>query len=243
MKDEKRKGDKVDSKSFQPTLLSSFNYLYKLLAENCRGKKVLDYGCGEGVHADFLVEAGALKVVGIDLSEKSLQIARGKIEKAGLEDKIEFLLMDCEKTTFPDNSFDVILDGGTFSSLDLKIALPELARILKPEGILIGIETFGHNPLTNLKRKFNKIVGKRTGWAQSHIVKKESLELVKNYFGEANVDYFHIISWLAFPFLPFSGGKILLKIMEVGDRILLKIPFLRKYAFKTVFTFSKPKKQ
>ncbi|PIU24464.1 hypothetical protein COT12_00910, partial [Candidatus Berkelbacteria bacterium CG08_land_8_20_14_0_20_39_8] len=77
--------------------------------------------------------------------------------------------MDCEKMEFPDNLFDIIFDGGTFSSIDLVKAYPELSRVLKPDGFLIGIETFGHNPFTNLKRKINKLIGKRTEWATAHI--------------------------------------------------------------------------
>lgn len=233
---------RVDFEGFQPTWLSSFKYFYKLLAENCRNKKVLDYGCGNGVHTDSPMKAGASKVIGIDLSEKSLRLAREKIKKQDWQGKVEFLLMDCEKMTFEDDSFDVIMNGGTFSSLDIKIALPELVRVIKPQGKLIGIETFGHNPFTNLKRKLNEIMGKRTLWAESHIVRQESLALISDYFNEIKVEYFHLISWLAIPFLTLPGGKILLKILEVVDRIFLKMPFLRKYAFKIVFIFSKPKK-
>ncbi len=141
---------------------------------------------------------------------------------------------------FPDDSFDIIFDGGTFSSIDLNKAFPELSRVLKPEGFLLGIETFGHNPFTNLKRKINRITGRRTGWAADHIMKTEDLENAKNYFGKTEIHYFHLISWLAFPFLGLPGGNLLLKLLEIKDGILLKIPFLRKYAFKVVFIFSEP---
>jgi len=232
-----------DFEGFQPQYLSSFRFLYYLLKGNCQDKIILDYGCGNGVHAIPLAKMGAEKVIGIDLSEKSLEIARERVKREGLEEKVEFLKMDCEKMEFPDNYFDIIFDGGTFSSLDLNLAYPELSRILKPGGFLIGIETFGHNPFTNLKRKINKITGKRTDWAVSHIFKIGELERAKNYFNKIGVHFFHLISWLAFPFLDFPGGKILLKLLESIDKILLKLLPLRKYAFKTVFIFSQPNKQ
>ncbi|MDD2696910.1 MAG: hypothetical protein PHE52_02000, partial [Candidatus Pacebacteria bacterium] len=112
----------------------------------------------------------------------------------------------------------------------------------KPDGVLIGIETFGHNPLTNLKRKINKLIGKRTGWAAEHILRMEDLERAKSYFNKIEVHFFHLISWLAFPFLNLPGGKLLLKLLEFIDKILLRLPFLRKYAFKVVFVFSQPNK-
>jgi len=235
------KNQQTDFEGFSPTLLSSYNFLYQLLEKYCQGKKVLDYGCGNGIHSVFPVRCGA-EVIGIDLSEKSLEIAKERAKREGVEDKVKFLLMDCEKMDFPDNSFNIILDGGTFSSLDVNKVYPELSRVLKPDGILLGIETFGHNPFTNLKRKINKIRGKRTGWAAEHIFSQKDLEKAKEYFNEIEVYYFHLVSWLAFPFLSLPGGKIFLKILEFKDRILLRVPFLRKWAFKIVFIFSKPKK-
>src|SRR4030042_3147639 len=242
LKDNPNKIQEGDFEGFNPLVLSSFQFLYKLLGRNCHKKTVLDFVCGNGVHSVFTVKMGAEKVVGIDLSEVSLKIARARAKKEGVLDKIEFLAMDCEKMDFSDNSFDVILDGGTFSSLDLNKTYLELFRVLKPGGILIGIETFGHNPFTNLKRKINKLIGKRTGWEAEHIFKTKDLKEAEKYFDAIKVYHFHLISWLAFPFLNLSGGKILLKILEVIEKPFLKIPFLNKYAFKVVFIFKNPNK-
>ncbi|MCX6764121.1 MAG: class I SAM-dependent methyltransferase [Candidatus Nealsonbacteria bacterium] len=232
-------GTEGDFEGFKPNDLSSFSFCYKLLEENCKGKKVLDYGCGNGVHTVFLARTGAEKVIAIDLSEKSLKIAREKAKREGMEGKIEFLAMDCEKLEFAGNSFDVVFDGGSFSSLDIEKVYTEIARVLKSGGILIGIETFGHNPVANLKRKLNKATGKRTEWAEGHIFNLNSLKLAKKYFGEIKAWHFHIVSFLAIPFLEIPGGKIILKILEVIDRALLSIPFLRKYGFKAVFIMKK----
>lgn len=219
--------------------LAAFRHLYQLLKKYSKDKIVLDYGCGNGVHSLAPLQFGAQKVIGIDLSENQLKIARERVKRG---ERIEFLAMDCEKLEFPDNSFDLILDAGTFSSLDLKKALPELARVLKPDGILVGIETLGHNPLINLKRKLNKLTGKRTGWAISHIFQQKDLGLAQDYFNRITVDYFHFISWLAFPFLSLPGGKVVLKILEFFDKIFLQLPFLQKYGFKMVFIFYGAKK-
>jgi len=232
--------DGGDFEGFNPFLLNSYQFLQEYLKNKCKGKKILDYGCGNGVHYCWLVGFGG-EVVGIDLSEKSLEVARRIVEKEGISDKAKFLAMDCEKLEFLDRSFDVIFDGGTFSSLDLNLAYPELARVLKPGGFLIGIETFGYNPFTNLNRKINKAVGKRTGWAASHIFDNDGIKKADAFFGEKDVFYFHFISWIAFPVLRFPKGIYLLKILEAFDRIFLRISFFKKYSFKVVFVFSKPK--
>lgn len=241
LKDNPDKTHEGDFEGFNPGILSSFSFCYQRLERKCKNKKVLDYGCGNGIHSVKIAKMEA-KVVGIDLSESSLLVARERAKKEGARDKIEFLKMDCEKMDFPENSFDIIFDGGTFSSLDIKKVYSELVWVLKPDGILIGIETLGHNPFTNLKRKINKLTGKRTGWATGHIFKTQDLEEAKKYFEKIEVDYFHLVSYLTFPFLKFSFGKYLLKFFEAIDRILAKLPFLRKYAFKVVFVFSEPRK-
>lgn len=229
-----------DFEGFDPFVLESYVFLQKLCQNKCQNKKILDYGCGNGVHSVWLENVGA-KLIGIDLSQKSLELAKKRTKKT------EFLLMDCENMGFPDNSFDVVFDGGTFSSLDLNKALPEIARVLRPSGFLIGIETLGHNPLTNLKRKINKITGKRTEWASSHIFRIQDLKLAEKYFDKIETHFFHLISWPVFPFLKlpgvFVGAKLLLKFLEKIDHILLSIfPFLKRYAFKIIFVFSFPKK-
>lgn len=235
-------GASGDFEGFDPSALSSYRFLYDWLGKHCRDKKVLDYGCGNGVHLLYPAKMGAEKVTGVDLSAKSLEIAKNRVKKAGLEKKIELLMMDCEKMDFSDDEFDVILDGGTFSSLDLEKAFAELARILKPGGFLIGVETLGHNPFTNLKREINRMTGKRTGWAVNHILRMEDFEKAKKYFSDIEVNYFHLVSWAVFPFLKLPGGILLMRIFEFIDNIFLSAPFLRKYAFKTVFVFSSPKK-
>ncbi len=237
-----KKEQRGDFEGFNPFLLSGYKFLQEYLRDKCKGKKILDYGCGNGVHYPWLVKFGG-EVVGVDLSEKSLEVAKKIAEKGGISDKAKFLIADCERLEFSDSSFDIIFDGGTFSSLDLNKAYPELARVLKPGGFLIGIETFGHNPFTNLKRQINKIVGRRTGWAASHIFRNDDIKKADTFFGKKQIFYFHLISWAAFPLLKITGGVYLLKILEVFDRILLKISFFKKYSFKVVFIFSDPKKQ
>ena len=241
MTEESLENIKGDFEGFEFHNLESWRFCYDLLKKYCRNKKVLDYGCGNGIHSIFLARY-AREVVAIDLSEKSLTNAKKLVEKKGLQQKIRFFKMDCEQMDFEDNSFDVVFDGGTFSSLNIKKAFPELARVLRKDGMLIGIETFGHNPVANLKRKINKLIGKRTAWAISHIIQKKDIRLARKYFVKIEVWYFHLFSWLFFPLFNLPRFKKFFKIIETIDKKTLEVSLLRKYAFKVVFIFSQPGK-
>ncbi len=228
----KQKNVATDAEGLEHGIFSSYQFVERWMRAHIKkGDTLLDYGCGNGIHSILPAKLG-VEVTGIDLSSESLKLAKKFAERERVS--IEFLQMDCEKLTFPDNSFDYIFDGGTFSSLDLQKAIPELARALKPNGTLVAIETLGHNPLSNLKRKINKLLGKRTNWAVDHIFKIQDLKLMEAHFKTVETHYFHLISLFAFPFLRFSWGRTLLKFLERIDVKLLRLKFLQPFAFKII---------
>ena len=234
-------GQTVVQEDFFP-VLGSHKFLYAIAGPVCDGKRVLDYGCGEGIHIPFLARHAG-EVAGIDLSEGALAIARKHACQEGIgEDRVKFLVMDCEKLEFPEHSFDVVFDGGTFSSLDFGKAIAEITRVLRPDGVLVGIETFGHNPLANAKRMLNRLTGRRTAWAASHIVRQKELARLRQNFERVEVFYFHLISLFAFPLLDSPGGRLMLRLLEGIDDLPLRIPFLQKYAFKIVFVCKNPRR-
>ena len=71
------------------------------------GKRVLDLGCGYGWHAFYATENGAEKVLGVDLSEKMLAVAREK----NTFPNVRFARGAMEDVRFPDGSFDAVLSS------------------------------------------------------------------------------------------------------------------------------------
>jgi len=204
---------------------------------------VLDYGCGHGMHTIPVAQLGAKEVVGIDISEESLSIAQKRSRSAHTDDITTFIQMDAENLKFPDNSFDIVFDGGSLSSLELERAFQEIKRVLKPDGLFIGIETLGHHPAANIRRWFHKRHKVRTEWATSHILKMKDFKLAQKYFKKKGLYYSHFFSLVALPFQNSRLGKVLMKLTEIVDKIFFSIfPFLRRYGFKIVFIFSNPNK-
>ncbi|MBN2356826.1 class I SAM-dependent methyltransferase, partial [candidate division KSB1 bacterium] len=97
------------SKFYSVTRSSRAFYKNFLLAR-CKGKRVLEYGCGEGSYALLLAQHGA-KVTGIDISPVAIQYSREQAQKKCISD-IEFLIMDAEKMDYPNNTFDIVCGTG-----------------------------------------------------------------------------------------------------------------------------------
>jgi len=58
---------------------------HQALFGEIQDKKALDVACGEGLHARYLLEKGASKVVGVDISEVQIQAAKSKDPLGAIE--------------------------------------------------------------------------------------------------------------------------------------------------------------
>lgn len=127
----------------EPRFFAYFGERLVELAEIKKGEKVLDVATGKGASlfkaSDTVGDKG--EVIGIDISERMVDETRSEIEKRGLKN-LKVLVMDAENLSFCDESFDSILCGfGVFFFPDYKVAINELKRVLKNNGIF-GFTTF-----------------------------------------------------------------------------------------------------
>ena len=106
------------------------------------GARVLDLATGTGDLALLVANAEpASRVVGLDPSEKMLDIARQKVEKAGLLARIDLVQGDAENLPFPDATFDgVCIAFGIRNVPDRDRALREMARVVRPGGHIAILE-------------------------------------------------------------------------------------------------------
>ena len=108
------------------------------------GARVLDVCCGSGasaIPAAEIVGPGG-SVVGVDLAENLLELARTKAKQRGLTNT-EFRSGDMTNLPFEEGSFDaVVCVFGIFFVPDMEAALRELKRVLRTDGML-AITTWG----------------------------------------------------------------------------------------------------
>ena len=110
------------------------------------GQAVLDICCGSGASALPAAEAvGAEgRVIGIDLAENLLELARAKARQRGLA-QAQFQAGDMMSLGFPEAAFDaVVCVFGIFFVPDMPGAVRELWRRVRPGGKL-ALTTWGPN--------------------------------------------------------------------------------------------------
>ena len=103
---------------------------------------LLDVATGTG---DFALEAISIlqprKVIGVDISEGMLAVAREKIAKKGLSDRFEVAIGDSENLPFPDSTFDAVTVAfGVRNFENLEKGLSDIHRVLKPGGMAVVLE-------------------------------------------------------------------------------------------------------
>lgn len=104
------------------------------------GRKVLDFGCGNGFQSVAMASAGAARVVGIDFNPRQLEACRALAAGEGLESPaLEF---GPEWTEERFGLFDVVLSKDSMEHFpDPDATFELLARAVRPGGVLLV--TFG----------------------------------------------------------------------------------------------------
>lgn len=228
----------LSNKKFYSVTSRSREYFKAQLNEYGRDGTVLDYGCGAG-GSSFEIARVAKKVVGIDVSGASIAQCREEAVRRGIQDSVEFHVMDAEQTTFPDQSFDAICVNGVLHHMDLDSAYPELARLVKPSGGVVCNEAMRHNPLIHRYRKRTPHL--RTEWEVEHILGEPEIDSANKYFGSVDKRFFHLASLAAVPLRnkPYFDRAVAL--LSAVDSVLLSLPYVRRNGWICVFVLSRPK--
>lgn len=100
--------------------------------QDLSGKRVLEIGCGMGLHSELMVRAGA-QLTTIDISETSVMATRKRFSIRGLKGEIQ--QMDAVNLDFPDEYFDFVWSWGVIHhSAQTALIIQQIARVLRPGG-------------------------------------------------------------------------------------------------------------
>lgn len=100
--------------------------------DRVRGKVVIDFGCGYGAEAIDAARHGAAKVIGIDIREDVLAVARAAADAAGVGDRCRFVREAGEQA-------DLILCIDSFEHFDRPAEILERMRqLVKDDGSVLA---------------------------------------------------------------------------------------------------------
>ena len=121
-----------DAEVSETNLLTN-KQMYEFVNKFCKNKKVLDIGCSVGRGLGLFSE-NAIKVVGLDIDQKAIKLAK---EKYKFTNKIKVICADFDYIDESIGNFDLILILQTIYLLDVTKTLNKLKRILNPNGKII----------------------------------------------------------------------------------------------------------
>ena len=97
---------------------------------------ILDLGTGPGyLPIEIANRSSNIRIVGVDLSRKLIEMARSNAARAGLSDRLKFQLGNAGRLNFEDSAFDMVMSTGMLHSLKAPVkVLKEIYRVLKKDG-------------------------------------------------------------------------------------------------------------
>lgn len=119
--------------NFRSTDEVVFSHIEKIGVTN---KRILDFGCGDGVYVQEFLKRGASEIVGIDESAKMIEIANKKFNHL---ENTKFLVADGNNLPFENDVFDIVFANFVLHHfIDTLKPLKEIFRVLKRGGYFIA---------------------------------------------------------------------------------------------------------
>lgn len=132
----------------------------KKMIPDLKGKTVLDLGCGTGEMCRYFVSLGAKRVVGIDISQNMLNLA--KQENC---EKIEYRCIPMEEIISLNEKFDMVFSSLAFHYVeDFEKLMQDISNLLKKDGTLLYSQEHPVATATDLHKQMENridIDGKR----------------------------------------------------------------------------------
>jgi 2-polyprenyl-3-methyl-5-hydroxy-6-metoxy-1,4-benzoquinol methylase len=175
------------------------------------GKAVLEIGCGIGTAAINFAQAGA-KVTAIDLSHKSIEIARKRAELAGVQ--VDFCSGNAEELNYTlawGQSYDLIYAFGSIHHSPRPEEILRFAWCIGRPGTTLKLMVYnkysfkslwillkyGHGQFWKFKELVARYSEAQTGCPITHVYSKSELRamLERNGFHVQKIEIAHIFPW------------------------------------------------
>jgi ubiquinone/menaquinone biosynthesis C-methylase UbiE len=112
-------------------VVARYNIVLNQIGENCKGKRILDIGCGDGALSYLLSQKEGF-VIGVDDSDEAIKFAKKKTRDIG---NMEFIKASAYYLPFKHNSFDYVVSSDVIEHLqEPHKMLAEIKRAFNEKG-------------------------------------------------------------------------------------------------------------
>lgn len=202
--------------------------LFKFFKAN-ENKVILDLGCGIGEFSIKLASRCDSKVIGIDITEASINYA----SKHNQLENIEYITGSAYDIPLKAETVDLVAGNAVLHHFNLEKAMPEIKRVLKPGGLLIFFEPNMLNPQIYLEKNV-RFIGKALQNSEDETAfykKAIKTEIVSFGFSQVEVipfDFMH-------PIVP----GVFLGPLKMLNSVLEKTPFVKEISGSLIIKASK----
>jgi phosphatidylethanolamine/phosphatidyl-N-methylethanolamine N-methyltransferase len=106
------------------------------------GGRILEVGVGTGISLPLYSDD--CRLCGVDISAPMLRKAQERVTELNLPNVEGLWVMDAERLSFPDSSFDVVVAQYVITTVpNPETTLDEFARVLKPGGEIVLVSRIG----------------------------------------------------------------------------------------------------
>jgi ubiquinone/menaquinone biosynthesis C-methylase UbiE len=218
---------------FYKALYNMYEDFNSIIYKKAKKKIILDYGCGVGSVTEKIANFYPEKLVGIDISEVSINKASENAKKLNLQ--IEYSVDNCENLKFKENTFDLVFGSGILHHLDIDKAINEISRVLKNNGEMIFLEPLGTNPLINLYRKLTP----NSRSVDEHPFVEKDFLLINSLFKKVETNYYGFFTLIFFLFYRKPEKSVLFKIICKIDHYFFKIKYFKNFAWSVLIVAKK----
>lgn len=188
-----------------------------------KGKRVLEIGCGIGTDAINFARAGA-KVTAVELSQKSLKIAKQQAKVFGLQDKIVFYQGDAEHLTdfVPKAPYNLIYSLGVIHHTPHpEKVIEQMQNYMRPGStiklmvyyryswkVLWILLTFGHGQFWRINELVARHSEAQTGCPITHLYSRRQMRSLLNDFKIVDMWIDHIFPYRIADYTQYHYRKV-----------------------------------
>ncbi|MGV7002174.1 SAM-dependent methyltransferase [Priestia megaterium] len=158
------------------------NYISNKVNFPGEGNLLLDIGCGSGLAAIEISQKKSCKIIGINISEKQLQIGNSLVRKKSLEKNVKLLNMDAHSMFFKKEMFDGVYAIESIMHMDRFKIFEQVHNVLKPSGAFTLCDWYIDKKLTGIEKRFLETI------TLGNYIKKEEYIALYEKYGFKNIE-------------------------------------------------------